>query len=226
MQGAYNFVNSISPELASQIFDVGEVTGLVEFSETMLTFINIASFIMWVYTLYQLLDILAHIIWQCTQDELELGAKRQLKVCHFVGSYCNTGFLGICLEKRDSYCCFNSPLARILNEQVRKQPQVGRPWGKPKDPDCLGLTGPDLAAADWNQVDLSEWIALLNIAGKAPTQKVMTPDGLTGSGSPWNFENNNRPDVVQRTQDRLNYTGEDLEKLRIQKGLQGWGVNP
>ncbi len=226
MQGAYDIANSISPDLANALFSKGEVTGIIDFSEDMLTLINIASYVMWLYTLYQLFDILVHIIWQCTQDELELGAKRQMKVCHFVGSYCNTGVMGICLEKRDSYCCFNSPLGRILQEQVRKQPQVCRPWGKAQDPDCLGLNGPDLASVDWSQVDLSEWIALLNLAGKYPTQKTMTSDGLTGTGSPWNFDNNNRPDVVQRTQDRLNYTGEDLEKLRNQKWLQGWGVNP
>lgn len=225
MQGAYDFVNSMSPDLASSIFEVTDY-GEILFSETMQTFINIATFVMWLYTLYQLFDILVHIIWACEQSELELGAKRQMKVCHFVGSYCNTSIFGVCLEKRDSYCCFNSPLGRILQEQVRKQPQVGRPWGKAQDPNCLGLTGPDLARVDWNQVNLDEWIGLLNLAGKYPTQKTMTADGVTGSGSPWNFDNNGRPDVIQRTQDRLNYTGEDLEKLRIQKGLQGWGVNP
>ncbi|MEW6657373.1 MAG: conjugal transfer protein TraN [Thermodesulfobacteriota bacterium] len=226
MQGAYDFISAISPDLASSMFEVGGVTGIIEFSETMLTFINIASYVMWLYTLYQLFDILVHIIWACEQSELELGAKRQLKVCHFVGSYCNSRFLGICLEKRDSFCCFNSPMGRIFQEQIRQQPQVGRPWGRAQEPDCRGLTGPDLALVDWNQVNLDEWIALLNLAGKYPTQKTMTSNGLTGSGSPWNFDHNGRPDVIQRTQERLNYTGEDLEKLRNNKALQMWGVSP
>ena len=226
INGAHEFISSISPELAESMFvAVGDV-GNFMLSESMQMLVGMASFIMWIYTIYQVLDILAHIIWACEQSELELAAKKQLKVCHLVGSYCNSQVLGVCLEKRDSYCCFNSPMARIFQEQIRLQSQVGRPWGEAKGPDCRGLSGYELAQVNWDQVDLSEWMALLNIAGQHPAQKTMTADGLTGSGSPWNFENNNRPDVIQRTQERLNYTQEDLEKLRIQSELQMWGVNP
>lgn len=223
MQGAYDFVSSLSPDLAAQIF--AEEAGKIVFTETFQTIISMVSFVMWLYTLYSVLDILAHLIWSCTQDELELGAKRQLKVCHYVGSRCNSDILGICLEKRDVYCCYSSPLARILQEQVRKQ---GLGWGSGKHPKCDGLTGPELAQVNWDQVDLSEWLGLLSIAGKLPTQKDMSIDGLTGVGAPLNFDNttNPRPDAVQRTQERLNYTGEDLEQLRNQKDLQMWGVSP
>lgn len=225
MKGAYNFVNAISPELAESMFWQG-FSGAIYLTEAMEMLVSIGSFIMWIYTIYQVLDILAHIIWACEQSELELAAKKQLKVCHLVGSYCNSEVLGICLEKRDSYCCFNSPMARIFHEQIRFQPQVGRPWGEADGPDCRGLSGYDLAQVNWDQVDLSEWMALLNIAGEHPTQKTMTVESLTGAGSPWNFDNNNRSDAIQRTQERLNFTGEDLENLRNQKELQMWGVNP
>jgi conjugal transfer mating pair stabilization protein TraN len=181
---------------------------------------------MWIYTLYQLFDILVHIIWQCTQEEFELGAKRQLKVCHYNGSYCQGKILGICIEKRDSYCCYNSPLARILQEQVRKQPQVNRPYGEADSPDCSGLTAVDLQVVNWDLVDLSEWMGLLMLAGKLPTQKEMSIEGLTGAGSPWNFEKTSepRPNLTERTLERLNFTSEDLEQLRITKELMMWGV--
>lgn len=39
-------------------------------------------------------------------------------------------FLGICLTKRDVYCCFQSKISRILQEQGR--PQLGKTWGRPR----------------------------------------------------------------------------------------------
>src|SRR5260363_98333 len=38
-----------------------------------------------------------------------------------------TDAIGLCIEKRESYCCFNSPLSRMIQEQVR--PQLGLPFG-------------------------------------------------------------------------------------------------
>src|SRR5260364_12843 len=35
-----------------------------------------------------------------------------------------TDAIGLCIEKRESYCCFNSPLSRMIQEQVR--PQLGK----------------------------------------------------------------------------------------------------
>jgi hypothetical protein len=52
----------------------------------------------------------------CEEDEFELGVKRELKSCHYVGSYCKSKVLTACIERRKAYCCFNSPLARILDE--------------------------------------------------------------------------------------------------------------
>ena len=228
MEAAYELINAISPELAEAMFVTGfGDVGTILLSESMQMLVGLVQFAMWIYTLYQLLDILVNLIWQCTQEEFELGAKRQLKVCHYNGSYCEGKILGICIEKRDSYCCYNSPLARILQEQVRKQPQVNRPYGEADSPDCSGLTAVDLQLVNWDLVDLSEWMGLLMLAGKLPTQKEMTIEGLTGSGSYLNFGNTPeaRPNLTERTLERLNFTGEDLEKLRIIKELMMWGVS-
>jgi conjugal transfer mating pair stabilization protein TraN len=227
MEAAYELINSMSPELAEAMFVTGfGDVGTILLSESMQMLVGLVQFAMWIYTLYQLFDILVHIIWQCTQEEFELGAKRQLKVCHYNGSYCQGKILGICIEKRDSYCCYNSPLARILQEQVRKQPQVNRPYGEADSPDCSGLTAVDLQVVNWDLVDLSEWMGLLMLAGKLPTQKEMSIEGLTGAGSPWNFEKTSepRPNLTERTLERLNFTSEDLEQLRITKELMMWGV--
>lgn len=225
MDAAYEWTSQNFPALAEQIFTVNGM--YVEFAPWLSTAISFVQFAMWLYTIYNVLDILVHIIWACEEEEFELGAKRQMKVCHYVGSFCKTQVLGVCIEKRDSYCCFNSPLSRILQEQVRAQ--TGRSWGSGREPDCGGLRPPELAQVDWDRVDLSEWLALLSIAGEMPTQRTLDLAGLTGSGSQFAFDGQiTRPDAAQRTQERLsvyqNQTGQDLEQLRINRNLRQWGT--
>jgi conjugal transfer mating pair stabilization protein TraN len=61
------------------------------------------------------------------------------------------------IETTESYCCFNSRLARILNEQGRAQ--LGKGWGGAQSPDCSGFTLVQLQALDFSRMDLSEFYA-------------------------------------------------------------------
>jgi hypothetical protein len=65
--------------------------------------------------------------------------------------------LGTCLETTQSYCCFNSRLARVLNEQGRAQ--LGRGWGGAKNPDCAGFSLAQLQTLDFSRMDLTEFYA-------------------------------------------------------------------
>jgi conjugal transfer mating pair stabilization protein TraN len=96
---------------------------------------------------------------ECEQAEQILAMKRDNRLCHGVGSYCSARVpvLRTCIETTQSYCCFNSRLARILNEQGRAQ--LGRGWGEPQSPDCSGFTLAQLQALDLARMDLSEFYA-------------------------------------------------------------------
>ena len=133
------------------------------------------------YMIYSIVMILIRIIWRCERDEFELGAKRELRSCHYVGSYCDSDFLGVCIEKQKAFCCFNTPLARIINEQA--YPQLGRSWGDSEYPDCSGLSLHELERLDWSRIDLSEWLAILSEAGQFPSPGDLDIEALTGSGS-------------------------------------------
>ena len=87
---------------------------------------------MYAYMIYSVVMILIKIIWTCEKEEFQLGAKKELKTCHYVGGYCKSKILGWCIEKREASCCFSTPLSRILNEQIR--PQLGRGWGSAQEP--------------------------------------------------------------------------------------------
>ncbi|KSQ21527.1 hypothetical protein APB26_31560 [Pseudomonas aeruginosa] len=167
------------------------------------------SVIMWAYMIYQIANILVQIIWECEEDEFMLGAKKETKVCHYVGSYCASKTPFGCIEKRESYCCFNSPLGRIIQEQAREQ--LGEEWGEAENPQCGGLRIEEISKLDWSKIDISEWVGLLQLSGNYPTVEGMDLDKLTGEGSVLNV-NGGRPDTLERNVDRLD--GLDLGEAR------------
>ena len=95
----------------------------------------------------------------CEQAEQILAMKNDNRLCHSVGSYCSVKIpiLGTCIQTTQTYCCFNSRLARILNEQGRGQ--LARGWGGPKSPDCSGFTVVQLQSLDFSRMDLTEFYA-------------------------------------------------------------------
>lgn len=196
------------PEAMNELFAIGGqnafdatgnlMSGTLELGGTIGTAL---SWVMTAYTIYQVVMILIQIIWACEQAEFELQVAKQLKSCHYVGTYCATSVVGACVEERESYCCFTSPLSRILQEQVRPQLDIG--WGTPKNPDCRGLTTAEMEGVNWDLVDLTEWLGILAETGNMATDLTLTPDGLTGTGSSLDVDDT-RADVVDRTATKIN----------------------
>lgn len=97
----------------------------------------------------------------CKEEEKKLAKLNQEKRCVEIGQYCSKkirlGFAKICVEKKKTFCCFNSKLGRIFNEQGRKQ--LGRGWGSPESPQCVGFKPEEFQKLDFSEIDLSEFIA-------------------------------------------------------------------
>lgn len=91
---------------------------------------------------------------QCSESEKILGEKRAAGMCHYLGSYKDGSLFA---NRYDSYCCFNSKLARIIHEQGR--PYVPLDWGSAKRPVCRGFTPDELARVDFGKLDFSEFFA-------------------------------------------------------------------
>lgn len=93
---------------------------------------------------------------QCSTNEMQLGLSKGAKLCYKVGSYCSSKVFGSCVTQSEGYCCFNSILNRIFNEQGRAQ--IGKTWGTPQKPQCLGFTAEELNQIDFSRMDLSEFV--------------------------------------------------------------------
>lgn len=105
-------------------------------------------------------------ILSCDQSEQILAMRRGQNLCREVGSYCSKRVLRVCVERTNSYCCYNSRLARIINEQGRGQ--IGKSWGSPASPNCSGFTPAEFAAIDFSRMDMSEFVAEIMANIKLP----------------------------------------------------------
>ncbi len=95
----------------------------------------------------------------CKAEEKKLAKVKIKKFTHYVGEFCSKkldlGFTEICIQKKQSYCKFNSKLARIIHEQAR--PQIDLSWGVAKAPNCRGFTPLEFQKLDFSKIDLSEF---------------------------------------------------------------------
>jgi len=92
----------------------------------------------------------------CELEDKQTAMKVGQNLCVSLGSYCSSKFLKLCLERKEGYCCFNSRLARIIQEQGRSQ--IGKNWGSAKSPECSGFTTAEFERLDFSRIDMSEFI--------------------------------------------------------------------
>ena len=92
--------------------------------------------------------------WYCDNDEFELAVGKQTGTCTHLGSFCQTKILGKCIIKKDRYCCFNSPITRIIRENLDQSGVAD--LGSAKHPACQGLTIEQVMKMDMNYVDTNE----------------------------------------------------------------------
>lgn len=109
-------------------------------------------------------------LMSCEQDEQVLAMKRGQNLCALVGTYCSQKVLGACTQKKQSHCCYNSRIARLI--AVNGRAQLGKSWGNPKNPDCGGLTTAELQLIDFGLIDFSEVVADVKANVKLPDHAI------------------------------------------------------
>ncbi|HAJ7193947.1 TPA: type-F conjugative transfer system mating-pair stabilization protein TraN [Escherichia coli] len=108
----------------------------------------------------------------CSSDEKALGKAKEKKLTVYVGEYCSKKVLGVCLEKKRGYCVFDSKLARIVQEQGRRD-QLGVGFGSGKSPDCRGITVDELQKLDFGVMNFSDFYDDLNAGSEIPEDQAL-----------------------------------------------------
>ncbi|EBP0972769.1 type-F conjugative transfer system mating-pair stabilization protein TraN [Salmonella enterica] len=108
----------------------------------------------------------------CSSDEKALGKAKEKKLTVYVGEYCSKKVLGVCLEKKRGYCQFDSKLARIVQEQGRRN-QLGVGFGSGKSPDCRGITVDELQRLDFGVMNFSDFYSDLDAGSDIPEDQAL-----------------------------------------------------
>ncbi|BBM67912.1 hypothetical protein VA249_45580 (plasmid) [Vibrio alfacsensis] len=196
--------NSFGPEVASMFFTGSPPT--VGFSPQMAAVGNALMYCYYAYLAYVVFNLLVNIIFECEEEEFDLAMKVELLSTHYIGTYCKTDVLGLCIEKRKSYCAFDSPLSRILMEQIYKQPHMGLSWGTAKNPNCTGLSIEEIDKVDWDEVNLDEWIGILIKTDNFIQNDEIDIERLTGEKSLLNYgeeDDDKRQNVLEKNNERF-----------------------
>ncbi len=125
--------------------------------------LTIVAFDPWSFAIAIAIQIIVAELMSCEDSDKSTAVKKDQGICERIGSYCSSKFLGSCIETTESYCCFNSKLAKAINIQGKRQ--LGISIGDPKAPNCRGLTVEEIGRLDFTRIDFSEF--LKDIIGNA-----------------------------------------------------------
>ncbi|EFL9247476.1 type-F conjugative transfer system mating-pair stabilization protein TraN [Escherichia coli] len=110
---------------------------------------------------------------KCNSEEKALGKAKDNKLTVSVGEFCSKKVLGVCLQKKRSYCQFDSKLAQIVQQQGRNgQLRIG--FGSAKHPDCRGITVDELQKIQFDRLDFTNFYEDLMNNQKIPDSGVLT----------------------------------------------------
>lgn len=114
----------------------------------------------------------------CSEGEKKLAKDNRDRKCVEIGEYCSKKkkFIG-CIQRKRTFCCFNSKLARIFHEQGR--PQIGMGWGSAEAPQCRGFSPEEFQKLDFSEIDLSEFVAdIMNKVNASDISGKISADSL------------------------------------------------
>ncbi|MBK4771884.1 MAG: type-F conjugative transfer system mating-pair stabilization protein TraN [Pantoea sp. Morm] len=108
----------------------------------------------------------------CNSDEMAIGKAKAKKVTVLVGEACNRAVLGVCVQKKQAYCVFGGKLARIIQEQGRRD-QLHVSFGSGDSPNCRGITVPELQAINFDLINFQDFYSDLMANQKIPDSATM-----------------------------------------------------
>lgn len=112
------------------------------------------------FKMHEIKEVKPKLAWYCDSDEFELAVGKQIGTCTHLGSFCQTKVLGMCVIKKDRYCCFNSPVTRVLREQLDRTGVSD--LGTAKRPNCDGITFEQMSRINLDDSDDGEIIGRMN----------------------------------------------------------------
>lgn len=106
----------------------------------------------------------------CNSEEKAIGQAKEKKIVVEIGTTCAKKILGHCIQKKEVYCQFNGKLARIIQEQGRRD-QLGISFGSANSPNCRGLTVDELQKINFDKINFSDFYSDLESQKNLPNNQ-------------------------------------------------------
>lgn len=165
-----------------------------------------ASIVGTVYTIYSVINMSLKLIFKCRNIDFETASDKALKKCYQIETKCKVkvfnplGKSKTCADREYYFCCYNSPLARIVMQQIKKTNQLGF---SEDNKSCGGIKLDHLDKLDWSKLDLSEWTSLILEAQNGSLNdeqlkitEALSDINLSPSGSAAAIEENSTSDEI------------------------------
>lgn len=111
---------------------------------------------------------------QCDQQDQQAALLAASGYCVSLGTYCAEKWpLVGCVQHAKRYCCFNSMMSRLIQEQGREQLSSFDGFGTTDEPDCRGFTLQEFEAIDFTKVDFSEYESIFSTRTTEEMQDIM-----------------------------------------------------
>ncbi|TNC80111.1 MAG: hypothetical protein C9356_15750 [Oleiphilus sp.] len=160
---------------------------------------------MTIYAVYQMVDMALHMIYACEPEEMEYEKKNSGQVCAGGNTYCADEWGNSCIEEWRTACCFETKLARLIQEAAERQ-NVRPSFGTGPNMECRALTLNEIKAIDWDDIEHEEWLEVLTVSGRLP-------NGLEDAENFMSLENMTRDTYM--TQDAM-----DAEKATREEAAE------
>ena len=92
----------------------------------------------------------------CDQISMETAMLNSSGYCYEMGEFCRKSNTFGCVQRSNSYCCFNSKMAALIHKQGRPQ-LIDFDWGTTEAPNCRGFTPEEFQAIDFSQIDFTTY---------------------------------------------------------------------
>ncbi|WP_133134316.1 type-F conjugative transfer system mating-pair stabilization protein TraN [Legionella santicrucis] len=89
----------------------------------------------------------------CREEDKKLGRAKKDYLAHYVGEYCSEKILGVCTEYKNTYCVFDSKMARIVQEEGRLKQLNPNALGDAEHTTCPGLSVGELQRLDMGRIN-------------------------------------------------------------------------
>lgn len=117
----------------------------------------------------------------CRDEDKALGQAKLDYLAHYVGEYCSVEVLGECVERKRSYCVFDTKMARIIQEEGRLKQLNPNALGSAKEPKCGGISVDELASLDMGKIEFLKPVYPFNKGDPTPDAGILPKEPETAA---------------------------------------------